>query len=155
MASREHALLRHTWNSIIPRLSTEAITSSVRGCEKHLRTAYIHFLADLAWVLRCSLACFVKTHYLTLYPEHLTIHLATVILDSENRGIKTNTLVLNLLQCLAGLFSPTCKMDEIPAMVAAGDFGRLCCFGGGDTSGADVDDTPAFVLSLVVTVAPT
>ena len=63
MASREHALLRHTWNNIIPRLSTEVITSSVRGCEKHLRTAYIHFLADLAWVLRCSLACFVKTHY--------------------------------------------------------------------------------------------
>ena len=93
------------------------------------------------------------------YPSgncHLTIHLAPVILDSENRGIKTNTLVLNLLQCLAGLFSPTCKMDEIPAMVAAGDFGRLCCFGGGgDTSGADVDDAPAFVLSLVVTVAPT
>lgn len=38
-------------------------------------------------------------------------------------------------------------MDEIPAMVAAGDFGTLGCFGGADA--------PVFVLSLVVTVAPT
>ena len=43
-------------------------------------------------------------------------------------------------------------MDEIPAMVAAGDLGRLGCFGGDADAAVAI---PAFVLSLVVTVAPT
>ena len=48
-------------------------------------------------------------------------------------------------------------MDDIPAMVAAGDLGGLCCFTGGDTADVDVAAIPAaaLALSLVVTVAPT
>ena len=61
----------------------------------------------------------------------------------KNRNLQTQLSCYNHLIIL----SPTCKMDEIPAMVAAGDFGTLGCFGGADA--------PVFVLSLVVTVAPT